>query len=145
MAKGVNKAILIGNLGQAPEVRYTPGGSAVCNLSLATTGTWRRRDTGERQQETEWHRLVFFGSLAEIVGKYLHKGSQIYVEGRLQTRKWQDQNSVDRWTTEIIVSDMQILGGRRRDDTERYDTVKAHGAGVESTALADSSDSDIPF
>jgi len=116
MARGVNKAILIGNLGQEPEVRYTPGGAAVCNISLATTGSWKKRETGERQEETEWHRLVFFGRLAEIVGEYLHKGSQLYAEGRLQTRKWQDQSGVDRWTTEIIVSDMQILGTRKPGD-----------------------------
>lgn len=114
---GVNKAILIGNLGQDPEVRYTPSGSAVCNLSLATTESWKKRDTGERQEKTEWHRLVFFGRVAEIVGEYLHKGSQIYVEGRLQTRKWQDQGGNDRFTTEIIVSDMQILGRKSGGDT----------------------------
>jgi len=114
---GVNKAILIGNLGQDPEVRYTPSGSAVCNLSLATTESWKKRDTGERQEKTEWHRLVFFGRVAEIVGEYLHKGSQIYVEGRLQTRKWQDQTGNDRFTTEIIVSDMQILGRKSGGDS----------------------------
>lgn len=114
MARGVNKAILIGNLGQAPEIRYTASGAAVCNASLATTGSWKKRDSSERQEETEWHRLVFFGRLAEIVGEYLHKGSQIYVEGRLQTRKWQDKSGTDRWTTEIIVSDMQILGSREQ-------------------------------
>jgi len=120
---GVNKAILIGNLGQDPEVRYTPSGSAVCNLSLATTESWKKRDTGERQEKTEWHRLVFFGRVAEIVGEYLHKGSQIYVEGRLQTRKWQDQTGNDRFTTEIIVSDMQILGRKSGGDstTAQYD------------------------
>ena len=121
MARGVNKAILIGNLGQDPEVRYTAKGSAVCNLSLATTESWKNRETGERQEETEWHRLVFFGRLAEIVGEYLHKGSQIYVEGRLQTRKWQDQSGNDRYNTEIVVSDMQILGRRTGGDTAHYD------------------------
>ncbi len=122
MARGVNKAILIGNLGQDPEVRYTSKGSAVCNLSLATTESWKNRETGERQEETEWHRLVFFGRLAEIVGEYLHKGSQIYVEGRLQTRKWQDQAGNDRYNTEIVVSDMQILGRRTGgDNTAHYD------------------------
>lgn len=121
MTRGVNKAILIGNLGQDPEVRYTAKGSAVCNLSLATTESWKNRETGERQEETEWHRLVFFGRLAEIVGEYLHKGSQIYVEGRLQTRKWQDQAGNDRYNTEIVVSDMQILGRRTGGDTAHYD------------------------
>lgn len=121
MVRGVNKAILIGNLGQDPEVRYTAKGSAVCNLSLATTESWKNRETGERQEETEWHRLVFFGRLAEIVGEYLRKGSQIYVEGRLQTRKWQDQSGNDRNNTEIVVSDMQILGRRTSGDTAHYD------------------------
>ena len=155
MARGVNKAILIGNLGQAPEVRYTPSGAAVCNLSLATTGTWKKRDTGERQEETEWHRLVFFGRLAEIVGEYLHKGSQIYVEGRLQTRKWADKNGTDRYTTEIIVSDMQILGSKRPGgDTANYDATTAapaqrgHGGQSAATQTQGSGlndNDDIPF
>lgn len=142
MARGVNKAILIGNLGQEPEVRYTPAGSAVCNISIATTQSWKRRDSSERQEETEWHRLVFFGRMAEIVGQYLHRGSQVYVEGRLQTRKWEDKHGIDRWTTEIIVSDMQILGTKQQADTTRYDTV-GNRAQVENTKL-DASD-DIPF
>lgn len=112
MARGVNKAILIGNLGQDPEVRYTPSGAAVCNIPLATTESWKDRETNERRESTEWHRLVFFGRLAEITGEYLRKGSQIYAEGRLQTRKWQDRSGSDRYTTEIIVSEMHILGNR---------------------------------
>ena len=112
MTRGVNKAILIGNLGQDPEVRYTPNGSAVCNVSLATTESWKDKQSNERQESTEWHRLVFFGKLAEITGEYLRKGSQIYAEGRLQTRKWQDRSGNDRSTTEIIVSEMHILGSR---------------------------------
>lgn len=113
MARGVNKVILIGNLGRDPEVRYMPSGGAVANLSLATTDTWKDKQTGEQQERTEWHNLVFYGRLAEIAGEYLKKGSKIFVEGRLQTRKWQDKNSgQDRYTTEIIVNDMQMLDGR---------------------------------
>lgn len=141
MARGVNKAILIGNLGQDPEIRYTSAGSAVCNASLATTGTWKRRDTGGREEETEWHRLVFFGRLAEIVGDYLHKGSQIYVEGRLQTRKWQDKAGTDRWTTEVIVSDMQILGAKKPEGESQKQRASAPAAAAEPPMGAD----DIPF
>lgn len=112
MARGVNKVILIGNLGKDPEVRYTTSGSAVANVALATTDTWRDRQTGEQQERTEWHRIVFFNRLGEIVGEYLRKGSKVYVEGRLQTRKWQDQNGQDRYTTEIIASEMQMLDSR---------------------------------
>jgi single-strand DNA-binding protein len=113
MAKGINKVILIGNLGRDPEVRYMPSGAAVANLALATSDTWRDKQTGEQQERTEWHNLVFYGRLAEITGEYLKKGSKIYVEGRLQTRKWQDKNTGgDRYTTEIVVNDMQMLDGR---------------------------------
>ncbi|RLA27250.1 MAG: single-stranded DNA-binding protein [Gammaproteobacteria bacterium] len=113
MARGVNKVILVGNLGQDPETRYMPSGGAVTNVSLATTAAWKDKQTGEQVEKTEWHRLVFFNRLAEIAGEYLKKGSQIYVEGELQTRKWQDKESgKDRYTTEIKVRDMQMLGGR---------------------------------
>jgi len=112
MARGVNKVILIGNLGADPEVRYSPAGSAVTNARLATTDQWRDRQTGEQQERTEWHRLVFFGRVAEIAGEYLKKGSKVYVEGRLQTRKWQGQDGQDRYTTEVVVNDMQMLDGR---------------------------------
>ena len=112
MARGINKVILIGNLGNDPETRYTAGGAAVANVSLATTDSWKDKETGEQQDRTEWHRLVFFGRLAEIVSEYLPKGSQIYVEGRLQTRKWQDKDGNDRYTTEIVANEMQMLGGR---------------------------------
>lgn len=112
MARGVNKVILIGNLGKDPEVRYTANGSGVANVTLATTDSWKDKQSGEKQERTEWHRVVFFGRLAEIVGEYLKKGSQVYVEGRLQTRKWQGQDGQDRYTTEIIATDMQMLGGR---------------------------------
>ncbi|HWP19174.1 MAG TPA: single-stranded DNA-binding protein [Burkholderiaceae bacterium] len=108
----VNKVILIGNLGRDPEVRYTPNGSAVCNISLATTRNWKNRDSGERQEETEWHRVVFYDRLAEIAGEYLKKGRSVYVEGRLKTRKWQGQDGKDNYTTEIIAEQMQLLGSR---------------------------------
>lgn len=112
MARGVNKVILIGNLGVSPEVRYTPNGNAVANVSLATTESWRDKQTGDVQDRTEWHRIVFFNRLAEIVGEYLNKGSKIYVEGNLRTRKWQDRNGVERYTTEIIANEMHMLDSR---------------------------------
>ncbi len=111
-SKGVNKVILIGNLGNEPEVRYTPAGAAVANISLATNDAWQDKQTGEWQERTEWHRVVFFGRQAEVVKQYLHKGSQIYLEGRIQTRKWQDQSGMDRYTTEIIALSMQMLDKR---------------------------------
>ena len=113
MAKsGVNKVILIGNLGQDPEVRYMPSGGAVTNVSIATTESWKDKNSGQMQDKTEWHRVVFFNRLAEIVGEYLRKGSKVYVEGRLQTRKWQDQSGQDKYTTEIIANEMQMLDSR---------------------------------
>ncbi|MEQ5803256.1 single-stranded DNA-binding protein [Halomonas sp. H10-9-1] len=112
MARGVNKVILIGNLGQDPEVRFSPSGTAIANLTLATTDTWMDRQSGQRQERTEWHRLVLFNKTAEIAQQYLKKGSKIYVEGRLQTRKWQGQDGQDRYTTEIVVNDMQMLDSR---------------------------------
>ncbi|WP_323002478.1 single-stranded DNA-binding protein [Denitromonas sp.] len=108
----VNKVILVGNLGRDPEIRYAPSGDAICNVSIATTDTWKDKQTGEKKEATEWHRVVFFGKLAEIVGQYLKKGRAIYVEGQLRTRKWQDQNGQDRYTTEIRATEMQMLGGR---------------------------------
>jgi len=113
MAKGINKVILIGNLGKDPEVRFMPSGGAVANLTLATSDNWKDKQTGAMQERTEWHNLVFYGRLAEITGEYLKKGSKIYVEGRLQTRKWQDKNTGnDRYSTEIIVNEMQMLDSR---------------------------------
>ncbi|MFG6447452.1 single-stranded DNA-binding protein [Roseateles sp. BYS180W] len=108
----VNKVIIIGNLGRDPELRYTPSGAAVCNVSVATTRNWKSREGGERQEETEWHRVVFYDRLAEIAGEYLKKGRPVYVEGRLKTRKWQDKEGRDQYTTEIIAEQMQLLGGR---------------------------------
>ncbi|XQU08828.1 single-stranded DNA-binding protein [Halomonas sp. LY9] len=115
MARGINKVILIGNLGQDPEVRFTPSGTAVANLNLATSDTWMDRQSGQRQERTEWHRVVLFNKTAEIAQQYLKKGSKVYIEGRLQTRKWQDQNGQDRYSTEIVANDMQMLDGRTGD------------------------------
>ncbi|MFV4846214.1 single-stranded DNA-binding protein [Edwardsiella tarda] len=115
-SRGVNKVILIGNLGQDPEVRYMPNGGAVANLTLATSESWRDKQTGEQKERTEWHRVALYGKLAEIAGEYLRKGSQVYVEGQLRTRKWQDQSGQDRYTTEVVVDingSMQMLGGRQ--------------------------------
>jgi single-strand DNA-binding protein len=108
----VNKVILIGNLGRDPEVRYTPSGAAVCNLRLATTRNWKNRESGEKQEETEWHSVVLYDRQAEIAGEYLKKGRPVYIEGRLKTRKWQDKEGNDRYTTEIVADTMQLLGGR---------------------------------
>ncbi|HQY07800.1 MAG: single-stranded DNA-binding protein [Burkholderiales bacterium] len=108
----INKVILIGNLGRDPEVRYMPSGAAMCNVSIATTRNWKSKDSGERQEETEWHRVVFFDRLAEIAGEYLRKGRSVYVEGRLRTRKWQGQDGKDNYTTEVVAEQMQLLGGR---------------------------------
>lgn len=115
MARGINKVILIGNLGQDPEVRFTPSGTAVANLNLATSDTWMDRQSGQRQERTEWHRVVLFNKTAEIAQQYLKKGSKVYIEGRLQTRKWQDQNGQDRYSTEIVANDMQMLDARGGD------------------------------
>ena len=115
-SRGVNKVILVGNLGQDPEVRYMPNGGAVANITLATSESWRDKQTGEMKEQTEWHRVVLFGKLAEVAGEYLRKGSQVYIEGQLRTRKWQDQSGQERYTTEIVVNvggTMQMLGGRQ--------------------------------
>jgi single-strand DNA-binding protein len=108
----VNKVIIVGNLGRDPEVRYTPNGSAVCNVSVATTRSWKNKDSGDKNEETEWHRVVFYDKLAEIAGEYLKKGRSVYVEGRLKTRKGQDKDGAEKYTTEIIATDMQMLGSR---------------------------------
>jgi single-strand DNA-binding protein len=113
MSRGINKVILVGNLGQDPEVRYMPSGGAVANISIATSESWKDKQTGQPVDKTEWHRIVFFNRLAEIAGEYLKKGSQVYVEGKLQTRKWQDQAGVDRYSTEVVASELQMLGGRQ--------------------------------
>lgn len=120
-SRGVNKVILIGNLGQDPEVRYLPQGGAVTNITLATSESWRDKQSGEMKEKTEWHRVVLFGKLAEIAGEYLRKGSQVYIEGQLQTRKWQDQQGQERYSTEVVVNiggSMQMLNGRVTDSDD---------------------------
>src|SRR6187402_2319558 len=112
MARGINKVILIGNIGQDPEVKYMPSGGAVTNVSVATSETWKDKNTGQPQERTEWHRVVFFNRLGEIAGEYLKKGSKVYIEGSLRTRKWQAQDGTDRYTTEIVANEMQMLDGR---------------------------------
>jgi single-strand DNA-binding protein len=142
MANGLNKAILIGNLGKDPEVRYTPSGVAIANFNIATSETWTNKDGG-KETRTEWHRIVAFGKLAEICGEYLSKGRQVYVEGRIQTRDWEDQEGIKRYTTEIVVNQMLMLGSRDSTDTVRAgsppvgDFPKTAGSGPE--------DDDIPF
>lgn len=151
MARGVNKVILIGNLGQDPEVRYTPGGSAVANVSVATSTSWRDKTSGETQDRTEWHRVVFFNRLAEIVGEYLRKGARVYIEGSLRTRKWQDKAGADRYTTEIIANEMQMLDSRNsgNGDFNRADSdQQPAGIGNEGhspNASQETFDDDIPF
>ena len=146
MARGVNKVILIGNLGVDPEVRYMPSGGAVANVRVATTDSWKDKQSGEKQEQTEWHQVVFFGRLAEIAGEYLKKGSKVYVEGRLRTRKWQDKSGNDRYTTEIVANEMQMLdsrGGSAGFDNERGGAPASH-AEPAGGGVADFDD-DIPF
>ena len=151
-SRGVNKVILVGNLGKDPEIRYMPSGGAVANVTVATSETWKDKNTGEQKEQTEWHRVVFFNRLAEVVGEYLKKGSKIYMEGALQTRKWQDQSGQDRYTTEIKASTMQMLDSRGGGSAEFS---PAGGASKPSnfssapaqptTAPMDDFDDDIPF
>jgi single-strand DNA-binding protein len=156
MARGINKVILVGNLGKDPEVRYSPNGGAVTNITLATSESWKDKNTGEKQEKTEWHRVVFFGKLAEIAGEYLKKGAQIYVEGRLQTRKWQDKEGKDRYTTEIVAGEMQMLGSRegrggasadfdQSADEGRSSRAPAMAGGGNKPAPPSDFDDDIPF
>ena len=143
MARGINKVIVLGNLGSDPDARYMPNGNAVTNISVATTNSWKDKESGERQEETEWHRVVFFGRLAEIASEYLKKGSQVYVEGRLQTRKWEDKEGNDRWTTEIVANDMQMLG-ERISSSPNSDSLRAQKQSGSEFAT-DDFDDDIPF
>ncbi len=151
-SRGVNKVILIGNLGQDPEVRYMPNGGAVTNISVATSETWKDKNTGEQQERTEWHRVVMFRRLAEIAGEYLKKGSKVYIEGRLQTRKWQDQQGNDRYTTEIVADQMQMLDSRGGGSADFAPRQPASGQGAPEPQAAPSAppvdnsyDDDIPF
>jgi single-strand DNA-binding protein len=148
MARGINKVILIGNLGKDPETRYTPAGLAITNITLATTESWKDKQTGERQDKTEWHRIAMFGKLAEISAEYLRKGSQVYIEGRIQTRKWQDQQGQDKYSTEIVANDMQMLGGRAGAGAPAMgeDSRSRAPAQASEPAVADVTlDDDIPF
>ena len=152
----VNKVIIIGNLGRDPETRYMPDGGAITNISVATTDTWKDKN-GEKQEKTEWHRVAFFGKLAEIAGEYLKKGSQVYVEGRLQTRKWQDKDGQDKYTTEIVANVMQMLGSRQgmgggapdRGDSGEVRESRGAPAGKPAAAKSggkfDDFEDDIPF
>ncbi|MBL8306404.1 MAG: single-stranded DNA-binding protein [Rubrivivax sp.] len=130
----VNKVILIGNLGRDPEVRYAPSGSAIANVTIATTRNWKSKDSGERQEETEWHRVVFYDRLAEIAGEYLKKGRPVYVEGRLKTRKWTDKDGVEKYTTEIIADQMQLLGSREGGGGGGDDMGESRGAPAQRSA-----------
>ena len=156
MARGVNKVIIIGNLGADPETRAMPSGSSVANLRIATTESWRDKQSGEQQERTEWHRVALFGRLAEVAGEYLRKGSQVYIEGSLRTRKWQDKQGNERYNTEIVANDMQMLGGRGgggggggggssapRESAE-YSQASGGGSGSGSGEGTDFDD-DIPF
>lgn len=152
----VNKVILVGNLGRDPEVRYSPNGGAICNVSIATTSSWKDKTSGERREETEWHRVVFYNRLAEVVGEYMKKGRPMYIEGRLKTRKWQNKEGVDQYTTEIVADQMQMLGGRDDGDSapsdrqqntnrpEQRQTPQPTNQRAPVTELADIED-DIPF
>ncbi len=153
MARGINKVILVGNLGADPEVRYMPSGGAVANITVATSESWKDKQTGEQQDRTEWHRVVFFNRLAEIVGEYLRKGSKVYVEGSLRTRKWQDQAGVERYTTEIVAAEMQMLDGKGAGantsaPSQNMQAQSSHMPPMAAPATANVSeefDDDIPF
>ena len=143
MARGINKVILVGRLGADPETRYMPSGSAVTNLRIATSESWRDRETGEQQERTEWHSVAMFGRLAEIAAEYLRKGSQVYIEGRLRTRKWQDREGNDRYTTEVIANEMQMLGGRGGAGAPARSEPAAPASAAQPPA--EDFDDDIPF
>ena len=156
MARGINKVILIGNLGQDPETRAMPSGKAVTNVRVATSDSWRDKTTGEQKEQTEWHTVVFFDRLAEIAAEYLRKGSQVYIEGRLRTRKWQDKSGNDRYTTEVVANEMQMLGGRpggapagerapRAASSGRDELAEAPAAAAGAGRADDNLDDDIPF
>ena len=142
MARGINKVILVGNLGQDPELKNLPSGSAVCNLRIATSESWKDKQTGEMKEQTEWHSISLFGRLAEIAAQYLRKGSQVYIEGRLRTRKWQDKSGADRYTTEIIADELQLLGGK--GDGQRSER-PAQAKQQAEPKQRDEFDDDIPF
>ena len=144
MARGINKVIIVGNLGADPDSRAMPSGNAVTNISVATSESWNDRDTGEKQEKTEWHRVVFFNRLAEIAAQYLKKGSQVYVEGKLQTRKWEDKEGNERWTTEVVANQMQMLGDRMSNDMSN-DNASSSQSSSNNDFSTDEFDDDIPF
>lgn len=143
MARGINKVIIVGNLGADPDTKSMPSGNMVANFSVATSESWNDRDTGERQEKTEWHRVVFFGRLAEIADQYLRKGSQVYVEGKLQTRKWEDRDGNERWTTEIVGNQLQMLGERMNSGSSQSNNMDQSTS--KSNFNDDEFDDDIPF
>ena len=150
MARGINKVILIGNLGADPEVRYTPSGTAVVNINIATSSSWKDKQTGDAQERTEWHRVVVYNRTAEVVGEYLRKGSKVYIEGSLRTRKWQDKSGMDRYTTEVICNELQMLDSRRGGDNQDFNqspqrTAQTTPAAAATPADNNSFDDDIPF
>lgn len=149
MARGVNKVILVGNLGGDPETRAMPSGGAVTNFTLATNESWKDKQTGEQKDRTEWHKVAMFNRLAEIAAEYLRKGSQVYIEGKLRTRKWQDRDGNDRYTTEVIADEMQMLGGRGGGGSASFDSEPSGGSkkggGQQSPPPAEDFDDDIPF
>ncbi|GAB4121755.1 MAG: single-stranded DNA-binding protein SSB1 [Wenzhouxiangellaceae bacterium] len=148
MARGINKAIIVGNLGADPEVRSTQGGITVTTINVATSESWRDKNTGENREQTEWHRVVLWGKLGEIAGEYLRKGSQVYIEGKIQTRKWQDQSGQDRYTTEIKANEMQMLGGGRGGSAPLNDNGGGGGQSYAPSPQGESApfeDDDIPF
>ena len=145
MSRGVNKVILVGNLGQKPEMRYTATQTAVANISIATTESWKDKESGENRDKTEWHRVVFFGNLAEIAEKYLDKGSSVYVEGKIQTRKWQDKDGNDKWTTEVLGNQLTMLGSRPSSDSSMQSNDSTNSPFPEDDSGPGLSDDDIPF
>ena len=145
MSRGVNKVILVGNLGQKPEMRYTATQTAVANLSIATTESWKDKESGENRDKTEWHRVVFFGNLAEIAEKYLDKGSSVYIEGKIQTRKWQDKEGKDRWTTEVLGNQLTMLGSRNTSDSSEEVSNSSDTPFPEDDSGPELTDDDIPF
>jgi|TARA_B110000263_G_scaffold246783_1_gene258433 single-strand DNA-binding protein len=148
MARGVNKVILVGTLGADPDTRYTPSNAAVTNLSIATNESWKDKQSGEQKEKTEWHRVVMFNRLAEIATEYLRKGSQVYIEGKIQTRKWEDKEGKDRWTTEIVANEMQMLGSRSSGGNSAPSSPEGSSSNTTSTPEkqgSDDFDDDIPF
>jgi single-strand DNA-binding protein len=141
---GINKAILVGNLGRDPEIRYTPGGLAITNFSIATSDSWQDKESGEKKERTEWHRIVAFGKLGEICGKYLTKGRQVYIEGRIQTRQW-EKDGVTRYTTEIVANEMQMLGGRDSGGDSLRSPESNYGQAAPKEPFPETPDDDIPF